>query len=107
MPQDLQNSIITLVNSLDNRGYKSYATYSMLFCVIVHLVLWNSINGNYLSNRNNVAIYMHNYLIQHYRSVIPIPNPNTITNRLMGEIDKTLHDLQTNAGNLNVLPHIQ
>lgn len=50
---------------------------------------------------------MHNYLIQHYRFVIPIPNPNTITNRLMGEIDKTLHDLQTNAGNLNVLPHIQ
>lgn len=107
MPQDLQNSIKKLVNSLKNNGAKGNYSCSMLFSVIIHLSIWNQQNGNNsINNRNDVSILMRYYLTQRYRNSVPMPNIGAITDRLMREIDRTIEDVQTNANNLNVLQHI-
>ena len=106
MPLDLQNSITELVLSLKRNGYKSRASYYPLFCVVTHLIAWNKTNGMAANNRYDVDTYMRNFLNQHFRNSIPMPNIGAVANRLMGEVDKIIEGVRINANNLNVSCHI-
>lgn len=106
MPQDLQNSINKLVNSLKKNGHKSMDSYFILFGVIIYLTIWNQMNGDDLKNRNDVAKYLHSSLTRRYRNSVPLPNLNIIATRLMKEVDRIVEGLTNDTHNLYVLSHI-
>ncbi len=106
MPQDLQNSINKLVNSLKKNGHKSMDSYFILFGVIIYLIIWDKMNGRDLDNRNDVCTYMRFSLYQRYRNCVPEPDEVAIANRLMNEIDRIVGRVLINANNLNVNNHI-